>query len=48
MHKDEMLLLPHDLDYYKLGSLSEEEREKLATSRPQTVGQVNRNLAIVL
>jgi tRNA uridine 5-carboxymethylaminomethyl modification enzyme len=36
--RDEALLLPPDLDYRAVGSLSSEIREKLAAARPATLG----------
>jgi tRNA uridine 5-carboxymethylaminomethyl modification enzyme len=40
--RDEALLLPDDLDYDTIGSLSNEIREKLAASRPATLGAASR------
>ena len=40
--KDEDLLLPDDLDYGLLGSLSNEVRERLTMVRPRTLGQAGR------
>lgn len=40
--RDEKLLLPDRLDYDGIGGLSNEVREALATSRPQTLGQAGR------
>ncbi len=40
--KDEMLSLPHDIDYASLGGLSNEVREKLGAVRPSTLGQAAR------
>ena len=40
--KDEDLLLPADLDYSVIGSLSNEVRERLASVRPRTLGQAGR------
>src|SRR5207253_5879117 len=39
---DEALLLPPDLDYASVGSLSHEIRDKLARSRPATLGAAAR------
>jgi tRNA uridine 5-carboxymethylaminomethyl modification enzyme len=40
--RDEALLLPPDLDYRAVGSLSREIREKLASARPTTLGAAAR------
>lgn len=40
--KDENLLLPKDLDYSKMSTLSNEEKEKLNLYRPTTLGQASR------
>ncbi|MDG2321070.1 MAG: tRNA uridine-5-carboxymethylaminomethyl(34) synthesis enzyme MnmG [Rhodospirillaceae bacterium] len=40
--KDEALPLPESLDYAEIGGLSNEARQKLATSRPQTLGAAAR------
>jgi tRNA uridine 5-carboxymethylaminomethyl modification enzyme len=40
--RDEALLLPSDLDYASVGSLSREIREKLAAARPATLGSAAR------
>jgi tRNA uridine 5-carboxymethylaminomethyl modification enzyme len=40
--RDEALLLPGDLDYAAVGSLSREIREKLARARPATLGAAAR------
>jgi len=40
--RDEALLLPADLDYAAVGSLSREIREKLARARPTTLGAAAR------
>jgi tRNA uridine 5-carboxymethylaminomethyl modification enzyme len=40
--RDEALLLPSDLDYRAVGSLSREIREKLASARPATLGAAAR------
>jgi tRNA uridine 5-carboxymethylaminomethyl modification enzyme len=40
--RDEALLLPADLDYAAVGSLSREIREKLAVARPSTLGAAAR------
>ena len=40
--RDETLLLPVDLDYAAVGSLSNEIREKLAAARPATLGAASR------
>jgi len=40
--KDENLLLPHDLDYAKVGSLSNEVRTKLEQAQPETLGAASR------
>jgi tRNA uridine 5-carboxymethylaminomethyl modification enzyme len=40
--RDENLILPVDLDYRDVGSLSSEAREKLALIRPSTLGQASR------
>jgi tRNA uridine 5-carboxymethylaminomethyl modification enzyme len=40
--RDEALLLPPDLDYRAVGSLSREIREKLAAARPATLGAAAR------
>ena len=40
--RDEALLLPDDLDYATVGSLSAEIRGKLAAARPATLGAASR------
>ncbi len=40
--RDEALLLPADLDYGAIGSLSNEVRSKLNATRPTTLGQASR------
>ena len=40
--RDENLSLPIDLDYLRVGGLSNEVREKLANARPATLGQAGR------
>ncbi len=40
--KDEALVLPADLDYAAVGSLSNEVRQKLARARPKTLGAAAR------
>ena len=40
--KDEGLLLAPDLDYKKIGSLSNEIRQKLESARPTTLGAASR------
>ena len=40
--KEEMLLLPKDLDYKSVGSLSNEIVEKLSLIRPPTLGAASR------
>ena len=40
--RDEDLLLPQDMDYSAVGSLSNEVREKLAAIQPRTLGQASR------
>lgn len=40
--KDESLLLPEDLDYGAIGSLSNEVRQKLEAARPETLGAASR------
>jgi tRNA uridine 5-carboxymethylaminomethyl modification enzyme len=40
--KDEALVLPADLDYTSVGSLSNEMRAKLAAARPETLGAAAR------
>jgi tRNA uridine 5-carboxymethylaminomethyl modification enzyme len=40
--RDEMLILPADIDYACLGGLSNEVREKLGAVRPSTLGQAAR------
>ena len=39
---DEQLLLPNDIDYSKVGSLSNEVVEKLTTINPPTLGAASR------
>ena len=41
-HRDEALLLPDDLDYAAVSSLSTEIKEKLAATRPATLGAASR------
>ena len=40
--KDEAVRLPRDLDYRRVGGLSNEAREKLEQARPETLGQASR------
>ncbi len=40
--RDEGLRIPDDLDYSKIGGLSNEVREKLQAARPDTLGQASR------
>jgi tRNA uridine 5-carboxymethylaminomethyl modification enzyme len=40
--KDEALLLPMDFDYSRVGSLSNEVRQKLEAARPETLGAASR------
>ncbi len=40
--RDENLRLPADLDYVRIGGLSNEARERLAAVRPATLGQASR------
>ena len=40
--RDEQLVLPAELDYARVGGLSNEARERLATVRPSTLGQAAR------
>lgn len=42
LRKDENRKIPLDLDYAKVGSLSNEIREKLETIRPETISQAQR------
>jgi tRNA uridine 5-carboxymethylaminomethyl modification enzyme len=42
LRKDEALVLPHDLDYSAMPSLSTELRQKLARIRPNSIGQAAR------
>ena len=42
LRREEAELLPADLDYGKIGSLSNEMRQKLARVRPATLGQASR------
>lgn len=43
VRRDEALRLPEDIDYFAIdASLSAEVREKLNSSRPQTIGAVSR------
>jgi tRNA uridine 5-carboxymethylaminomethyl modification enzyme len=41
-HKDENLLLPHDVDFARVGGLSNEVRDLLVKHRPQTLGAASR------
>ncbi|BDX01128.1 tRNA uridine-5-carboxymethylaminomethyl(34) synthesis enzyme MnmG [Maricaulis maris] len=40
--RDESVRLPRDLDYGRIGGLSNEAREKLELARPETLGQASR------
>lgn len=40
--RDENLQIPHDFDYSKLGTLSNESRSLLEKVRPETLGQARR------
>ena len=40
--KDENLLLPHDVDFARVGGLSNEVRDLLVKHRPQTLGAASR------
>ena len=40
--RDESVRLPRDLDYRRIGGLSNEAREKLERTRPETLGQASR------
>ncbi|OFW87206.1 MAG: hypothetical protein A3B66_05165 [Alphaproteobacteria bacterium RIFCSPHIGHO2_02_FULL_46_13] len=40
--RDESLVLPVDLDYSEVGSLSTEIRQKLSEARPATLGAASR------
>ncbi|MEL7130757.1 MAG: tRNA uridine-5-carboxymethylaminomethyl(34) synthesis enzyme MnmG, partial [Pseudomonadota bacterium] len=42
LRKDEALQLPGDLDYGRIGGLSNEVRSRLQTARPETLGQAGR------
>ncbi|MEM1037526.1 MAG: tRNA uridine-5-carboxymethylaminomethyl(34) synthesis enzyme MnmG [Pseudomonadota bacterium] len=42
MRRDEALRLPKDLDYSRIGGLSNEVRLKLETVKPETIGQAGR------
>ncbi len=42
LKKDEKRAIPSDIDYAKVGSLSNEIREKLQTARPETIAQAQR------
>ena len=42
LRTEEGLLLPTDLDYPAIGSLSNEVKEKLARVQPRTLGQAGR------
>ncbi|RDD63258.1 tRNA uridine-5-carboxymethylaminomethyl(34) synthesis enzyme MnmG [Ferruginivarius sediminum] len=41
-HRDESLVLPGDLDYWRIPSLSTEIREKLSAAQPRTLGAAAR------
>ena len=42
LKKDEEIKIPLDLDYYKIGSLSNEVKEKLQKIKPENLGQASR------
>ena len=42
MRRDEALRLPKDLEYSRIGGLSNEVRLKLETVKPETIGQAGR------
>lgn len=42
LRREESLILPHDLDYDRVGGLTNEVRAKLETVRPATLGQAGR------
>ena len=42
LRKDEKRAIPADIDYRQVGSLSNEIREKLIMSRPETIAQAQR------
>ena len=46
LEQDDYLMLPSDLDYEAISSLSLEEREKLSVIRPRDLGQVRRTEGI--
>mgnify|MGYP003302867997 FL=1 len=42
MKKDEMLIIPEDINYDDVFGLSAEDKEKLASVRPETLGHAGR------